>query len=140
MSIVTALLFATAASSAAPVVSLSCPEHIETKQQLMTPLDGWQATQDQTRSVGGKLGRTIMGFSDGHPEDRAILAPAGSSRSRQHKGMRANRWPLERSEDVWFVCSYNQTTIQLSKPLPAGLRQCFIGVDPVKGPTHAWCE
>ncbi len=140
MSIVISWLLATVAGSVAPAVALSCPEHVETKQELVTSRNGWQVSQDRSLSVDGKLRRTIMGFSDGPPQDRAILAPSGSSRSPTGKDARVNRWSLKRSEGVWFVCSYSQTTIQLSKPLPAGLSRCFIEVHPVNGATRAWCE
>ena len=137
MSLTTALL-ATAIGSAAPAVQLSCPEHVETIQQAVTVPGGWQTSQDRTMSEVGQLPRTTMGFSDGPPQERATLAPSASLR--KANGVRVNRWSLQHSEGVWFVCSYSQTTIQLSKPLPAGLSNCFIEVHPVKGPTRAWCK
>jgi hypothetical protein len=137
MSISIILVLATAMNSTTHI-ELSCPEYVETVQQALAVPGGWQTSQDHSMSESGRLPRTTMGFSDGPPQERATLAPSGSSR--KASGIRVNHWSLQRSEAVWFVCSYNQTTIQLSKPLPAGLGKCFIEVHPVKGPTRAWCE
>jgi hypothetical protein len=132
------MMSASAGMTSTTPIDLSCPESVETLQVLTRPVDGWEVSTDRTSSTDGKLLATTMAFSFGPPEGMAILAPSASRRSHESASMFVNTWSFEASEQVWFVCSYQQTTIELSKQLSPGLRECSIEYRHDR-PVRAWC-
>lgn len=139
MSTLWVLLMGASAVAATPV-ELSCPAQIETRQELSAPVADWHASTDRTMTMEGKLRPVSMSFSSGPPEEMAILAPDKTQKSRKTKGAFINTWNFEVSDPVWFICGYQQTTIELSKLLPSELRHCSIEYDPYANPVRAWCQ
>ncbi len=131
----TTLLFI-AAQGASAALSLSCPDHITTKQKLTSPAEDWHISTDTFSVNDQMLHGSVYGFSDGPPEDMALLKPESVVKS---KGGLLSTWVLDKSEQTWLICGYEMTTIQLSQRLPAKLRTCFVQVAK-NGNTSAWCK
>ncbi|MEO5629967.1 MAG: STY0301 family protein [Thermomonas sp.] len=125
-----------AAQGASPTLPLACPDHITTKQTLTSPAEGWETSTDTFSVTDKKLHGTVYGFSDGPPEEMALLKPASILKS---KGGLLSTWVLDQSEQTWLICGYEFTTIQLSKALPAKLKKCFVQTDG-NGNISAWCK
>ena len=125
-----------AAQSASAALPLSCPDHITTQQTLTSPAAGWQTSNNTFSVTDQKLHGTVYGFSDGPPEEMALLAPDSTLKN---KGGLLSTWMLDKSEQTWLICGYDFTTIQLSKRLPAKLKKCFVQTDK-DGNTSAWCK
>ena len=125
-----------AAQSASAALPLSCPEHITTTQTLTSQAEGWQTSNNTFSVTDQKLHGTVYGFSDGPPEEMALLKPDSTLKN---KGGLLSTWVLDKSEQVWLICGYDFTTIQLSRRLPAKLRTCFVQVAK-NGNTSAWCK
>jgi hypothetical protein len=64
-------------------------------------------------------------FSDGPPSEQAWLAPDRDERTWQG-------WHFEPSpgKQIWFSCSYSDSKLLLSAPLPADLKYCKVTHDP----------
>lgn len=140
MSTLLVLMMGVSALASTGSVELSCPAQIETRQELSAPIADWHSSINRSMTIEGKLRVASMSFSDGPPEQMAILAPDKTRKSRKSKGAFINTWNFEVSESVWFSCGYQQTTIELSKPLPPGLKQCSIEYDQYASPVRAWCQ
>ncbi|MDI1252319.1 STY0301 family protein [Thermomonas sp.] len=125
-----------AAQTASATLPLSCLDNITTKQTLTSPAEGWQTSTNTFSVTDQKLRGTVYGFSDGPPEEMALLKPDSIVKS---KGGLLSTWVLDKSEQTWLICGYDFTTIQLSKPLPAKLKKCFMQADG-NGDTSAWCK
>jgi len=119
------------------VVPLSCPSHIRTNQSLASPAHEWHTSTNRFTVVDNKLRGNIYGFTLGPPEDMALLKP--NSTVKNKKGL-LSTWILDHSEQVWLVCGYDLTTIQLSKPLPAGINRCFVQINNKDNSISAWCK
>lgn len=130
----TLLLIAAQSTSAA--LPLSCPDYITTQQTLTAPIEGWNTSNDTFSVSDQKLRGSIYGFSDGPPEEMALLKPDSTQKN---KGGLLSTWVLDKSEQTWLICGYDFTTIQLSKPLPAKLRVCSVQADK-NGNKSAWCK
>ena len=132
------VLFSSTASAA--TITLTCPDNIQTKQTLITPVPGWHISVDRSTTVDGKLHGGVIGFSDGPPEQLATLAPDSTTPSKTDKDRFVNRWTFGESEKSWQICTYTGTLIQLSKPLPARITSCSIEYEHSADPVRAWCE
>ncbi len=130
------ILLLIAAQSTSAALPLSCPEHITTKQTLTSPAEGWHTSTNTFSIEDQKLRGTIYGFSDGPPEEMALLKP--DSIVKNKSGLLSS-WVLDKSEQVWLICGYEFTTIQLSKPLPDKLKKCFMQTEK-NATTSAWCK
>ena len=126
-----------AAQSTSAAVPLSCPSHNQTQQSLASPVNEWHSSTNKFTIVDNKLRGVFYGFTFGPPEGMALLKP--NSVVENKKGL-LSTWLLEKSEQVWLVCGYDQTTIQLSKPLPTGLKKCFVQIDRKDNNGVAWCK
>lgn len=87
--------------------------------------------------VNHELRGGFYGLTDGPPDKLLLLVP--SSTVKNKRGL-LSTWVLGKSEEVWLVCGYQNTTIQLSKPLPAGLAKCFVQTNNEDGGSTVWCE
>lgn len=149
MSLLFSLLMATASSPSK--LLLACPAQIETRQELVTKADGWHISKDSpnrfdreelkdfsttTKNIGG----TISGFSTGIPDNMEILAPDGSKKLSKNRRGLLSTWSFRDTDGIYFICSYRQTTIKLSKPIAKGYIRCFIEDDETNYKQTAWCE
>lgn len=135
---VAALLFASSPLQAGGRIDLVCPDPIETRQELVTPAGDWHVARARPRArdvgdprVSVHRGQ-VSGFTLGTPERRLVVAPFEST-------PRRNTFRFGGTETVWFTCSYRQTTITLSRPLPIGVDECTIETDE-RGVRRAWCD
>src|SRR5690606_6798831 len=100
----------------AEFVELHCPERIETTQTIVSEHAGWSAASSRLHTkegVSSHRGRPV-GFSSGPASEGALLAPVGG------------RWPIVDGVEVWLVCAYADTTIELSRKIPRGSSVCGI--------------
>jgi hypothetical protein len=129
----------------AKTIELSCPIKIETKQEIISSPKGWDISMssptqlDTSHASNSEHHGEINGFSYGHPNERAILAPDKTTYSKKDR-YSTNTWLFLKSEENWFICRYNDTVFELSKPLPAGLKQCRIQYNQAITVTRAWCD
>ncbi len=137
--------------SASTKLVLTCPEQIETQQEIVSKVDGWHISKespnrydreelhDQSTSTKNKGGR-LIGFSSGPPEKMEVLVPDGYKKLKaKHRGG-ISTWTLTKSAGVYFMCGYQDTTIMLSRELPEGYGKCFIQYDGTSYTQTAWCE
>lgn len=126
-----------AAQSASALVPVSCPPSIRANQSLSAPVEGWRSSNNEFTVVNQELRGGFYGLTDGPPDNMALLAPSSTVKNR--KGL-LSTWVFKKSEGVWLVCGYQYTTIQLSKPLPAGLAKCLVQTNNKDGGSTFWCE
>ena len=120
---------------------LICPEYIETRQTLATPVPGWSASQNRNSYFEGKVRGQIAGFSFGPPEQMAMLKPDSEDGAKVDEESFVQSWSLGgNSTMILAVCRYAGTTIQLAKHLPGGLKKCSIQQHRSAGASKAWCE
>ena len=95
-----------------------CPKTISSKQTLDSVPSGWTATAHKAeQALAG------ITFFDGPPEQEASLVYDSYT-----KGKTADRaiWHFDRSSHIWVSCSYQGSTIVLSKALPASTTECRV--------------
>ncbi len=102
---------------------VSCPDTIDVKQQLSSPIEGWKAGLD---SLPHRL--ALITFFDGPPEDNASLAPVSS----RVAGKQIATWLFgsRSSRAIWLTCGYAGTAVTLSKSLPASVTSCAVTYNP----------
>lgn len=141
-----AALAAASAVAEESVVAYRCPPRITTAQTLAAPVPEWRPSVDYSFAAAGKTAHTsehpldsVM-FFEGQPEDGASLVPDNENEATGN--VWDARWDFTRSETIWFACTYRQTTVLLSRQLPAGIRSCFARFDNAAGLTvrKVWCE
>src|SRR5579862_8588154 len=93
---------------------MPCPARVDVqRQQLAKPVAGWAAAQ-------GSEARHDLWFVtlyDGEPKGMASLVPDTGSRLK-------SGWTLAPAGAYWLECHYTQTTIVLSRQVPAGAKLC----------------
>ena len=93
-------------------LQFDCPATIETRQQLLTPQQGWQAF---TRNDDGKPDETLshrldnLALFDGDPAELAQLKPDNGS-----------------LRPLYLVCRYQNSAITLQQALPVGISYCRV--------------
>lgn len=102
---------------ATTVFSPACPKEIDVMETLMNAYPGWS----QVVSKGSYYLNSIAFFA-GDPKDLASLKPDFAS-----KGMA--KWSFSPNDNIYIVCAYNQTAIQLTQALPANITRCEVTFD-----------
>jgi len=93
------------------------PQAVTVTQTLAAPPSGWTAGLD-------KLPTEVAGVSvfDGPPEELADLVPDDGKNAAD---TRSDIWNLPQSDHGdWLVCRYANTTVILSRRLPATVTRC----------------
>lgn len=91
-----------------------CPEKITTTQQLTGDYADWKPfSADAAHFVDG------VSFYSGDPHEQAVLKPDSFVKGKA-------TWRFVSGDTIYMVCQYNQTTIRLSKVLPAYTTQCQV--------------
>lgn len=103
----------------------------------MAPVQDWRSSTNEFTVVNHELRGGFYGLTNGPPDNLVLLVP--NSTIKNKSGL-LSTWVLEKSEGIWLVCGYQNTTIQLSKPLPAGLTKCFVQTNTTDGCSTVWCE
>lgn len=116
-----ALILGAAALAAAGAATADdlCPPAATPADTMPAP-EGWRAWRtDEARSY--KL--ADMTFSDGPPEERALLSPASSVR---HGSSRTDTYDFTAAtlRDVWVICQYRNTTIALVRQSDLRGKRC----------------
>lgn len=126
-----AMLFAAAHAAEPKEFVIACPAAIETTQMLRHPTPpGWiqvADVPDHDSSKQWKNTHRLRGirFSDGHPSNLATLAPENADEYGRGRKF-VQRWSLFDSTDFYATCEYNQTTVELTHPIPAGYKVCEV--------------
>ncbi|MCZ2136441.1 MAG: hypothetical protein LC098_13600 [Burkholderiales bacterium] len=109
----------TLAAHAEPTV-IVCPPTLDATESPHGAVDGWQVEVDHGKR--GKFLDSISVFS-GPPNEMANLVPdKTSSKSLERKSLWRLRGPADST--YWVACSYINSTLLLTRALPAGTRQC----------------
>ena len=112
---------------------LSCPDQIKTEQKAKTPPAGWE-TSNTWNNLLPDNGHALNGiaFYSGPPKEGALLAP-DQTKTRGKKF--TSIWQFQPGkEKYWFACTYDQTTVVLTKQLPDRPLRCevsYSGTSPV---------
>lgn len=94
----------------------ACPAKIEVqRQQLAKPAGGWTAAQ----ANDAHHDLWFVTLYDGEPKEMASLVPDVSGRLK-------TSWTLAPARAYWLECHYTQTTIVLSRQVPAGVKLCEV--------------
>ncbi|WP_421273868.1 STY0301 family protein [Aeromonas veronii] len=106
-------------------LQFDCPATIETRQQLLTPQQGWQAV---TRNDNGKPGERLthrldrLSLFDGNPDERVQLKPDNGDSDEIHYWSQ-----LDSSlRPLYLVCRYQNSAITLQQALPVGISYCRV--------------
>ncbi|WP_227095408.1 STY0301 family protein [Aeromonas veronii] len=106
-------------------LQFDCPATIETRQQLLTPQQGWQAF---TRNDDGKPDETLshrldnLALFDGDPAELAQLKPDNGDSDEIHYWSQ-----LDSSlRPLYLICRYQNSAITLQQPLPVGISYCRV--------------
>ncbi|HTZ00438.1 MAG TPA: STY0301 family protein [Rhodocyclaceae bacterium] len=131
-----ALLLMSLPAVASDEIEFRCPPRISAIQKLAQPVPGWR---ESLPADDGHFLALAM-FSDGAPEKQAWLVP--DSEDQPKNKVSTAKWKFAASENIWLSCQYRQTTVMVSRQLPAGLKRCSIRMDPSKAieVQRVWCE
>ena len=114
MYILIVLIIAISTAASANTIELSCPAMVETKQEIIDAPSGWDVSTssptqlDKPPSSTSKHNAMRIGFSGGHPSERAILAPDREIKSKKGQYTQSI-WFFSKSEENWFICSYHNS-------------------------------
>lgn len=99
---------------------IDCPESIAAVESLDGAGEAWRVETDLGKR--GKFLDSISVFS-GPPAEMASLVP---DRSSERKQRRISAWEFsaQSSEAYWVACTYTNSTLQLTRQLPSGVRRC----------------
>lgn len=95
-----------------------CPAAIEVQQQAKAVPPGWLAFEPDTKHP-----LMSVEFSEGEPSKKVTVLPTGE------KGA-VSIWDFTPSaEGYWLSCSYNSTSIVISRKLRSGTTACQVEYD-----------
>jgi hypothetical protein len=99
----------------------ACPAKIEVqKQQILKVVPGWTAAQVSEP----RHDLWFVTLYDGEPKEMASLVP-------DVEGKLKSGWTLApQSRAYWLECHYTQTTLVLSRALPAAAKLCEVTYAP----------
>ena len=102
-----------------------CPSEISVASTVNTVPNGWQLRGSSPGLVVHQL--TGATFSDGDPEEKAFLKPhemSSDTAGRRHK--QTYRFTARYPDGIWLICTYQGTTVNLTKRLSDTPRQCSV--------------
>jgi hypothetical protein len=106
--------------------TISCPATVATHQNLAAPVAGWTSMLDDTpQSLAG------ITFYDGAPAEKASLV---YDQIKHGKGEDIATWTFvpQKDRQIWLVCSYAGTVVELSRSLPSQITTCAVTYDTQK--------
>jgi hypothetical protein len=105
------------AAPAPAFAGVTCPLKIQVTQQLAAQGPGWKVG-----TTGWPAALTALSVFDGTPENHYALR---QDDERQDEKTWTVIWNLPpRPHPYWITCRYANTTITLSRPLPATVTRC----------------
>lgn len=139
------LFLLTSPLAMAETIELLCETEIETLQKIVTPPNKWHVSTTSKESVQQADSATYhtlsaISFSQGAQTSMTILPPARTTISKSKKQSFVSTWEFEPSQDIYYVCSYWDTAIQLSKALPKKATTCYLEGKRNGSAINAWCE
>ncbi|WP_404813553.1 STY0301 family protein [Geomonas subterranea] len=97
---------------------VQCPATIEVQQQARAVPPGWIAYEPDSKHP-----LMSMEFSEGEPSKKVTVLPTGE------KGV-VSVWDFTASaEGYWVSCSYNDTSVVVSRKLRSGTTACQVEYD-----------
>lgn len=104
---------ATSAATAATTYTPKCPATINVTESVAANYPDW-------RTLNSESNHFLDGVAlySGKPEAQAILAP-------EMKGNKG-KWTFQAADEIYLVCSYNQTSVQLTQPLQPQTTACTV--------------
>lgn len=97
--------------------SPECPKEIIMSQHIHSTPAGWRSINSNAHYY-----LNYIAMYSGKPEELASLKPDFITKSK-------STWNFSPHETIYIVCGYNQTAIQLTKPLPKQTRRCMVWFD-----------
>jgi len=96
--------------------AVHCPNKIEVKQIISTLPSGW-------RSMNADSNHFLSNITlhSGNPEEMASLKPESSKN--------VAKWTFSAKDEIYIVCGYNQTNIQLTQRLYEHTIYCQVKFD-----------
>ena len=131
LGVVVMLVLAGWSGAAAAPFDPQCPRSIQTRQALVSDVKGWIAHVDDPFSSGRPAGNDRapirsdlrhVTLYDGHPAEKASLAPDRTDRNR-------NTWNLasdNRPRSYWIGCHYGGTNVTLIAEVPREITSCEV--------------
>jgi hypothetical protein len=115
----------------------TCPKEVHTDQKLRAPVPGWRTFLNK-ENERHDLHKIFL--YDGRPEEMANLKPDNGDDPQGH-GWEWTLYPTD-GRRIWEVCVYDDTSIRLSKELPASVRKCRVieSTGPVREIETLRCE
>ncbi len=141
-----AVILAASAVDAGHRLDLICPPYIETQQHLVTESSGWHVSYllpNRPSSHGPVITKHALigsNFSIGPPERLMLLAPAQSYPKKTNPLIQVNRFGVSGESRLMHICSYVNTKIQISQPVPISHGDCFMEYDTQMSTSIAWCK
>ena len=110
--------------------SPSCPKSLQVAEKPATIPEAFKAYingNPPTEVAAAPLSVELeqISFSDGPPPEIGWLAPDHDERTYQIYGVNGVT-----DKPTWLTCSYSNTSIIISRPLPAGIKSCKVTHDP----------
>jgi hypothetical protein len=118
-------------AGAARAEDFTCPAELQTEQRAPKPPQGWtQFIEANTRHL-----LMNVGFYDGPPVERVGL------KQESEDDTVPAVWTFDLRKDgrhIWQVCTYSDTSVMLSRPLPDSIKTCRATYEYQKGyvPVH----
>ncbi len=102
--------------------SMTCPPSIAVEQKSNAALEGWEVAND---AVPHRL--TSVTFFEGHPNEKVSLVNDKEKRTKKEV---IQTWQFQRaSSNYWLRCSYDRTSVSLSKAIPKDAARCVVTLD-----------
>lgn len=106
-------------------LQFDCPPRIESRQQLLGTVPGWQGvSRDWEGKPSQRLSHRLDNLSlfDGEPGERAQLKPDNGDSGAIHY------WSLtgDGVRPLYLVCHYGDSAITLQQALPPGITYCRV--------------
>lgn len=95
---------------------LTCPASIQTKQELQSPMDGWQTSNNRQSH-----GFSRMGF-----RMKNDIGELRSDSEKKRKDLTVLRWEFGANDEIEQFCEYFGTSIRLTKRINANSKSCEI--------------
>ena len=101
------------ATAKAENYDIHCPEKIEVKQTLISSPTHWRGFKTEVNYYFNGVS-----LYSGKPEEQASLKPDINKKSW--------KWTFSPEDQIYIVCHYDQTNIQLTQALPFHTTQCNV--------------
>ncbi|VVC76978.1 hypothetical protein AQUSIP_23050 [Aquicella siphonis] len=101
-------------SFAANNFTVDCPGQIQVQQAAAAAYAGWRSLQAPAQYY-----LSGVTFYSGKPEEMASLKPEEFKKFQ-------STWRFSPDDQIYLVCEYNQTSIQLTRALPVHTKACTV--------------